>query len=292
MIEEPAVVVRAMASQSSAVVASANVDPEIIDGIRARVQRLSKAIGPTWVEIVEAPLQHSGFGTRTALTLAALRSSAIARGVELGQAGLVRLSGRGGTSGIGVNGFFTGGFIADGGHRDGPDKPFQPSRYSPSGVAPPLLVQLTPPPSWQVNVIVPPGRQRSGAAEQSFFARHTPTSRRAALEAIGAGLFEIPSAVAEMDLPRLRSGLLRLQAAGFKRAEIRAQSPAVRNVLSWLADRPSVAFGMSSFGPAIGVISRADDQTISTELGELAESTGSRLYASCPVSRFGHTVEK
>ena len=61
------------------------------------------------IEISGEAIASHGFGSGTAVRLSCLEALMIINGVEPSNSELVRLSGRGGTSGVGVNTYFSGG---------------------------------------------------------------------------------------------------------------------------------------------------------------------------------------
>ena len=106
-------------------------------------------------------------------------------------------SGRGGTSGIGVNSYFDGGLICDLGRKGG-------GRFAPSsqaGTAPTALalpsVRM---PDWPILLCLPKSLQPKTQAEEiDFFARTAPIPAPASYETSYVGLFELYAAAAEID---------------------------------------------------------------------------------------------
>lgn len=82
------------------------------------------------VEFAGGPPPHHGFGSGTALRLAILEASALAKGLHLTKEELTVLSGRAGASGIGVHAYFHGGVLADFGRLRSGNSQFVPSGSS------------------------------------------------------------------------------------------------------------------------------------------------------------------
>ena len=219
--------------------------------------RLSAAMGRCFRVELEAMMpQHVGLGSKTAVLLAmGLACNEVAEG-RLDRSGLVQLSRRGGTSGVGVNATFTGGFVVDGGRRRGSGE-FQPSSAGGSDGPPPVLVRLDFPAAWHVHLFLPRGAGYFGRREETFFSANTPIGTGEVYDVLGSVYHGLAPAVAETDLVALRLALERVHAVGFKRREVEGQSGAVRRLLDELRDA-GMAAGMSSLGPLVYAIGEGD----------------------------------
>jgi beta-ribofuranosylaminobenzene 5'-phosphate synthase len=74
-------------------------------------------------------------GSKTALLLSMIEALSLLAGCDLSPSKLVELSGRGGTSGVGVSSYFSGGMIFDLG-RPNDNLPFVPSSADATGLRP------------------------------------------------------------------------------------------------------------------------------------------------------------
>ena len=230
-----------------------NVSSRDRGDLESYLNRLSVEMGVCFCVEVEAMMpQHVGLGSKTASMLGmALACNAVADG-HFRPAALARMSGRGGTSGVGVNATFTGGFVVDGGHRKGQEtESFAPSSAGASSARPPLLVRLSFPAKWRVHLFMPKGERCSGAEEESFFSANTPIDSGEAYEVLAAVYHGIAPAVAECDLATLRAALQKIHAAGFKRRELDYQGATVKRLLARLNGDAGMAAGMSSLGPLV-----------------------------------------
>src|SRR5690606_32872509 len=68
---------------------------------------------PIAARLVQAPQQHIGYGAKTSMLLSLLRGLAAHAGAAIGEQDIQRLSGRGGTSGVGLYAICRGGLIWD-----------------------------------------------------------------------------------------------------------------------------------------------------------------------------------
>jgi beta-ribofuranosylaminobenzene 5'-phosphate synthase len=96
---------------------------------------------------------HVGMGSGTAIRLAILEALYIVNGQARSREYLIGRSGRGGTSGVGINTYFHGGLVLDLGTKSGPAD-FLPSSSSSPRTPPMALPPLTMP-NWPLCLCVP-----------------------------------------------------------------------------------------------------------------------------------------
>lgn len=192
---------------------------------------------------------HVGMGSGTAIRLAALEAFALANGQEVDRATLVESSGRGGTSGIGVNSYFDGGLICDLGRRRSGD--FVPSsRAAPAASA--LALPSVPMPDWPILLCLPKSLQPKTQAEEiAFFARTAPLPFRASYEATYIALFELYAAAAEVDFAAFSHGIERMQLSAWKQAERAEYGRSLAAIGDDLRTAGARCVGMSSLGPLL-----------------------------------------
>jgi len=192
--------------------------------------------------------RHHGLGSGTATILACLVSANVISGAGLSEAELVRLSGRGGASGTGVNGFWQGGWIVDCGQES-------PEHLMPSGSQhasrPSMMVLRISPPPWTLDVYLPPmGRCISGAEEVEIFREAAQDHPQESLEALALLYHGLVPALLSADLEAFGAFMREFQSHGLKKHEIARQHASVRALMGKLASAyPCVA--MSSMGPAV-----------------------------------------
>jgi beta-ribofuranosylaminobenzene 5'-phosphate synthase len=204
--------------------------------------------------------QHVGLGTKTALLLALLDATGRALKLSLSNAELQSLSGRGGTSGVGLHTYFHGGFVLDAGHLQSSVPTLAPSSSRIAPGIPPMLTQAPFPERWRVTLLTVPGPRIHGENELAFFAAVTPVPADEVLRALALVHHGMTPAFLDEDLELLGSSLLELHQVGFKARELTHQSASVKAVLRDCWDHGLVA-GLSSMGPTIYAIGSADDDS-------------------------------
>ncbi|RDG39808.1 beta-ribofuranosylaminobenzene 5'-phosphate synthase family protein [Streptomyces corynorhini] len=224
--------------------------------VTSAIRHAASALGVS--EAVHARLlgpvpAHCGLGSGTQLRLSALRGLAELGGRTLSDRELVALSGRGGTSGIGVHAFSRGGFLVDGGHRVRDKGAFLPSRFAEGVPVPPLLYSRMPPEHWGVVLAVPAGvRGLEGAAEKDFMTRHTPLPLPAVQAVTHTVLMGLLPALEEGDLPAFGHCLTALQDIGWKQAHWRREElRSWRPLLDLMCAQGAAGGGLSSTGPLV-----------------------------------------
>ncbi len=221
----------------------------------ATLERLQVAwgVGSASLDFRSVVPLHSGLGAGTQLILAVMHALAAIYDVTLSEEDVMRLSGRGGASGIGLHAFLCGGFIVDGGHRFPERKQsYLPSAASSEAGVGPLLVRHDFP-AWDILLVVPKGRHISGEEEVRLFQGLCPMP----LEAGGTICHELVMgmlpALVEGDARAFARSLQRSQAVGWKDVEIDAQGDVVRRTIEFARDCGAYGAAMSSWGPATAV---------------------------------------
>jgi beta-ribofuranosylaminobenzene 5'-phosphate synthase len=253
-------------------------DEAAFDAVVSVIKDLEKRTGGSLidVDVVRMPAQHSGLGTKTALLLSVVfgANELLTLGLSINDMQL--LSGRGGTSGVGVHSFFTGGMIWDAGHRQADIKQFGPSRYHRPETIPPSLARLNMPEAWEVCLLEVEGARRSGDEEITLFSKATPVPAYETLRLLGWVTHGLLPAVAEQDLAQLATSLEAISRTGFKAREVAEQSAGVQSLLCDLQAQ-SIPAGMSSLGPTIFAVASGGDSVIQ----ERINATGKRHGAKC-----------
>ncbi len=218
-----------------------------------RVARLSRLKAQVIV-LTSAP-QHLGLGSKTSLLLSVIAALNAELHLRLDKTQMQLLSGRGGTSGIGVHGFFSGGFVIDRGHTASAVRQYVPSRFQRPRHPPILALCRSLPRHWRFHLAVPVGsRPFTREEELAFFARATPLPAKEVHEAIAIVYHDLLSAVESGALSLLSSALRRIHSVGFKLRELRNQGRGVQRAFNRLAKSDEWAVGMSSMGPLIYVV--------------------------------------
>lgn len=262
--------------------------------IEMAMARMRKAFEfpPTLISVVTSAPQHVGLGTKTCASLGTLQAMASLHGIEISPSELQRLSGRGGTSGVGIFTFFKGGFITDSGHPYS-DRPYAPSSAALPAALPPVSVQMAMPNEWTCHVILPHGFRRAGPDEVAFFRENTPIEEEGVLQVLSAVYHGICPAVASADLNLFRTALLQIHDTGFKRREVMAQPSELLALLHRVNRNPALVAGMSSMGPLVYVIAAADrGESTRGELEGISAAFGANYLGKYGFRNAGFEIDR
>ena len=277
MIAGPGVQVCARCDSRFGVVGNIPLDERTRTDLRKALEAVSCRVAKksVTVSVESMPPQHVGLGTKTALILGALLAAHVELNLKFEIATLQSLSGRGGTSGIGIHGFFYGGFVVDAGHPQTEVTSFLPSSSRRPSYPPMLNLILPIPPNWRFHLVLPTGIVREGSAEADFFAHNTPISRAHVFKAISLTYHGLVPAVRDANLGRLRTALGKLHRIGFKQRELATQSSNVKDVYTRLVKMCRAPVGLSSMGPLLYVILDARDTLQAQAVMEVCSETDS-----------------
>ncbi len=214
---------------------------------------------------------HVGLGSGTQISLATAMAYNILYGLGLSVRGLAEITGRGGTSGIGVAAFEFGGFIVDGGHSVKEKPEFLPSSASKARPAP-VVVRLDFP-DWKVVLAVPDMKGFHGRREVDLFKTQCPIPVDEVREICHLILMKMLPSIVEEDLDGFGDAILSVQRMGFKRREIDMYGGLIRRVIDDVSDLTK-AVGMSSTGPTVYAITDANARDVELALRDSFESMG------------------
>jgi beta-ribofuranosylaminobenzene 5'-phosphate synthase len=285
-VSNPSWCLRVMPSRHDAI--AGDVSDELREsGLRMLTRlRTERPSTPIQVEVLESVPTHAGLGSKTAF-LCSLLAAARAVMHDSHWTDLRALTGRGGTSGIGINTIVRGGVILDVGHAvpDG-DYRFVPSSRSAAPI--PDVGARWPALPWPIAIVVPlHARRFSGADEASLFERSLPLPRTESEAVAALTLFRLIPAVATRDYAAFTAAVAELQERGFKRHEWSAQDAVVHAIRNRLVALGADCVALSSVGPAMIVLSR-DLNALIAEV-ESWSAGAVRVYRSLPADR-GLTV--
>lgn len=244
--------------------------------VQAAVRRLEGTLATTVsgdIRLVAAPPAHIGFGSRTSVVLSALALACRLSGIDVDERVLCKVSGRGGTSSIGMSVFVGhGGLLSDPGRIHVGRRVFLPSSSSVPPEEPVFARCASFPATWRVLLFLPRGRRLSGVAEAKFFAESTPMRSSDVRDAVAASDWFARS-VGAVDIHEAALALSRISSTGFKRLEIANQPAVVGDAVRFLAEGSRLPVGMSSVGPLVYAIYRtaSDDLQVLRRLGAEAD---------------------
>ncbi|HVN65271.1 MAG TPA: beta-ribofuranosylaminobenzene 5'-phosphate synthase [Methanomicrobiales archaeon] len=257
--------------------------------LRAAVRVLAGIRAPGGVEITLRRVYppHTGLGSGSQIALAVARGIAELLGQDLPVRELARLTGRGGTSGIGTAAFERGGFIIDGGHAFGAGaekEGFRPSSAS-EGVRPaPVIARHDFPDDWRIVLATPclPAGA-SGGREAEIFRNACPVPLEEVRETCHEVLMRMLPGVADHDLDLFGRAVNRIQHLGFKRVEISLRPPEIPLLLEELRSAGAACAGMSSFGPTVyAVTDTGAPDILGAAVKFLEEHGGGEAWVSAP----------
>jgi beta-ribofuranosylaminobenzene 5'-phosphate synthase len=212
---------------------------------RAYVQKFS-------LTYLSGPAPHSGFGTGTSTRLACVEAAHYFNNVDADIKQIILASGRGGTSGVGVNTYFSGGMSIDLGVKS-TGLPLAPSsaRQGPP-ILPTQILSLPLPKNWQIGIIVAPKAYRISAEEEvDFFNRTCPVDPLSVQQSIYHALSGMACSAIESDFDTFCLAVNAIQEVEWKASEWRAQVDSLAKLRKVLHEAGAKCVGLSSLGPAI-----------------------------------------
>lgn len=193
---------------------------------------------------------HSGFGSGTAVRLACIEALLILNDHKYSIEDVVRLSGRGGTSGIGIRTYFQGGYIFDIGHRY-KGQNILPSSANESNTVQSLLINEGPMPDWPIGVCFPRKSIPNKESEADFFLNNTILNDRDVQETLYYTVYGVLAGIKEADFSAFSVGIKSLQTCAWKSAERKLYNGVIEESENILYSNGATCVGMSSLGPGL-----------------------------------------
>lgn len=226
---------------------------------KTELEKLSTAIGLVLrskgiregvsIEINGDLLPHTGLGSGTALYLASIEACLSIYQVDYDMSDIVKLSGRGGTSGIGVNLYFSGGAVLDLGH-EGKSSSWTPSSNK-NNIEQPLLLSAIDMPQWPIKLFTPTGHKGlSGKRELEFFSNNLPLSSDDTFYMCYHSIYGYFSSIVDRSLPVFVSSVKAIQKSKWKALEI-DQCKESKVLIDMLNESFSGCAGLTSMGPTV-----------------------------------------
>jgi len=296
-VNEPGVLIEARPNDSLEIHCEGSGKPgESDSGCADVVQRAAEQViskiglyGGARLTVRRVPPRHAGLGSGTALSLATVRAILELYGKELSVRDMAKLTGRGGTSGIGTASFEHGGFIVDGGHsfgNKGEKSAFKPSSASAEAKPAPVTVNLQFPKDWKILLAIPdmpPGA--NGQKEVDIFKKFCPVPQDEVRELCHEVLMRMLPGVSDCDLDLFGSSVNRMQNLGFKKVELSLQPPCIPALIELMRNSGAACAGMSSFGPALYAIGdtgmKEVKQSVKDHMSESGEGGEIIMTSAC-----------
>ncbi len=261
-------------------------DERLEHEVRLLFERLQKiGAAPCDVVVVDMPQQHCGLGSKTSVLLSTAVAIADFSNLQLEPAQLIALSGRGGTSGIGINTFFLGGVIADSGHSEPKhSRNFAPSsrRMGPASL-PKVVARVEVPDNMRVLLFIDTFSSKiriQGNEEMRIFAETMPLKEIENLRSLAAVYHGVIPALQEGDMNMLFQSIRDLNSCGMKQIEVNLQSNITQTFIRDVWSN-SIPCGVSSFGPIVFCIVNANSDaiTVAMRLAHVHNLTCMGLFA-------------
>lgn len=195
---------------------------------------------------------HVGLGSNTIIYLSCIEALLIINNRHYSQETVIELSGRGGTSGIGINTYFKGGFIFDAGIKNYGREPFSPSSLFVDSPRPkPLLMKYLPLPSWDLGICIPPIKHKTEEEETLFFKINCPISKESAEHILYEAIYGVSAALIENDFNVFCQSINALQLTKWKQLERDLYGGGLNEVEERIKTSGAKSVGMSSLGPML-----------------------------------------
>lgn len=227
------------------------------DQLASIKEDLGLSYGATF-EIAGDFLTHFGMGSGTAIRLGCIEGLLEVNRRAVGRQELIRLSGRGGTSGVGISTYFDGGFTVDLGVKGGGSDHFVPSSAA-GADALPLQLHRQSFPKWPMGLCLPRKcRPKTQEEEVEFFRRVTPLAAANSFEAAYIAVFQVLASLVEQDYQSFCHAIKAMQNSEWKRLERAEYAPYVDDTDRALRDLGADCVGMSSLGPMLYFFASAE----------------------------------
>ena len=246
------------------------VDKRKINLQRSQVNRLCKSINEMQnkfgmkrniaVTLTGEMPTNSGFGSGTAIRLACTESLFKLNEIDYTEEKLIKLSGRGGTSGIGIHTYFHGGFVLDIGHKN---NKIAPSSLFENSSRKPLILKKGKMPKWDIGVCIPTKiNTLTQREEEIFFKKTVPISQSEVYKTLYEVIYGIYSSINDDDTKIFSQALIEIQECTWKKSERNIYGKELKTIENQLYKCGATAVGMSSLGPSLFFISDDNDLVI------------------------------
>lgn len=228
-----------------------NISPQTKKFILATIKKFKKQkIYPCSIQIIRLINEHVGLGSKTNLLLSLSKAIFEANEIHHANEELIEMSGRGGTSGIGVNTFFYGGIITDSGHNElRGERTFQPSSKKVLKNIPKIISRVEVPNNWRILLFKHGDKDLIfGEIESNIFQKNMPIKNITVLETLATVYHGVIPAFQDLNYPALFKSIMNLNNCGFKKIEVNLQSKQTKKFIK-LCWRNNIVCGLSSFGP-------------------------------------------
>lgn len=231
---------------------------------------------------------HIGFGSNTMIYLSCIEALFIINHRDYDEKEIVRLSGRGGTSGIGVNTYFKGGFVFDSGIINNERRQLLPSSsFVMENHTEPLLMKSLMMPEWEMGICIPPINHKTEDEEKEFFQENCPIDKRNVEEILYEAVYGVTSSVMEKDFETFCKAIDSIQHTKWKRLERDLYGSELFEVEAAIRKAGASCVGMSSLGPLLyffgedvdGIIERIERKVPQVDCFKTSFNNSGRVVA-------------
>lgn len=195
---------------------------------------------------------HYGFGTSTMVYLSCIEALLIINKREYTNDDVVKLSGRGGTSGIGICTYFKGGFVFDTGVTNNADRDLTPSScFKSDDYRKPLIFKNISLPGWEMGICIPPIQNKTEDEERVFFDKNCPIGQEAVENILYESVYGISSSLLENDFKTFCKSVDSIQETKWKSLERNLYGNELKMTESLIRKAGAKCVGMSSLGPLL-----------------------------------------
>ena len=204
-------------------------------------------------EIYEGRVRsHIGFGSNSMIYLSCIEALFLINHRDYDEKEIIRLSGRGGTSGIGINTYFKGGFVFDAGIANTEHRALSPSSsFIKLDHQEPLLMKSIMMPEWEMGICIPSINHKTEEEEVEFFQENCPIDRRDVEVILYDAVYGITSSIMEKDLETFCKAIDSIQHTKWKQLERALYGSDLSEVEASIKRAGACCVGMSSLGPLL-----------------------------------------
>ena len=214
---------------------------------------------------------HFGFGTSTMVYLSCVEALLIINKREYSKDDVVNLSGRGGTSGIGINTYFKGGFVFDTGVTNNAVRDLAPSScYKGGEYRKPLIFKNISLPGWEMGICIPPILNKTEDEEKVFFDKNCPIGQEAVENILYESVYGISSSLLESDFNTFCKSVDSIQETKWKSLERDLYGDELKMIESIIKKAGAKCVGMSSLGPLLYFFGEDIDSIVNRVNADLA----------------------
>ena len=195
---------------------------------------------------------HVGFGSNTMIYLACVEALFILNQRDYSDKNVIALSGRGGTSGIGINTYFKGGYVFDTGIKNHEQRTLAPSStFISSGCQQPLLIKSIELPLWDLGICIPQIVPKTEEEEKRFFQTNCPIEKSDVEKILYEVVYGVTSSLLENDFKAFCESINAIQQTKWKSLERNLYGETIIEAEKTIRKNGARCVGMSSLGPML-----------------------------------------